>query len=468
MSEEPLQQFKDLLVNPRESLGVELKEWLDPASDEGKAKIAKACIALRNNDGGVLVVGIGDDGTPDSGNQPDDVRAAFHWDVVQGIVSKYSSEQFEVVVDFVEKDGVEYPIIRVPSGVETPVACKADLPGDGALLKTDRVYVRTLHANMTVSSSEVRWKDWEPLVRRCFDNREADIGAFVRRHLSGLDIEQLVTALRGQGARREISTSRERAVDFLDEGYGRFQQIIGERGTNFPVELGTSEASVVIEGDFASPDLTDQLLWRLESSTPRHTGWPPFAVTAKRYSTPAGPHVLEDGWQELLAAESGLEPVDFWRIEPRGRFYCVQTLMDDVEYGSPRPKPYTTIDFKLQIRYTTEVLSAAFSFAKVFGCAPEETKLAFAVRWRNLKGRTLSSWADLGHVFPVRGFLAPRGPAHQNEKTTSALIPLDTPLTALTPHVEELVQPLFALFDGLRLQTEDVEAIVQATLRSRV
>ncbi len=41
--------FNNLVLNPSESLSVEIKRWIDPQSKEGIAKIAKACIALRNN-----------------------------------------------------------------------------------------------------------------------------------------------------------------------------------------------------------------------------------------------------------------------------------------------------------------------------------------------------------------------------------------------------------------------------------
>ena len=54
------EELDALLADPRESLGVELKRWVDPKSDEGKAKIAKGCLALRNSGGGVFVVGFDD------------------------------------------------------------------------------------------------------------------------------------------------------------------------------------------------------------------------------------------------------------------------------------------------------------------------------------------------------------------------------------------------------------------------
>ena len=46
------EELKALVRNPREKLDVEIKQSIDPSTPEGIAKIAKACLALRNNDGG--------------------------------------------------------------------------------------------------------------------------------------------------------------------------------------------------------------------------------------------------------------------------------------------------------------------------------------------------------------------------------------------------------------------------------
>jgi len=63
-------------------------------------------LAIRNRNGGFPIIGF-DDKTlqPDAGNEPGDVRTAFHIDKIQGIVSRYTSELFEVVVGFGKRDG---------------------------------------------------------------------------------------------------------------------------------------------------------------------------------------------------------------------------------------------------------------------------------------------------------------------------------------------------------------------------
>ncbi len=181
-------RINNLITHPSESLNVELKRWIDPSSPEGIAKIAKGVIALRNRNGGYFVVGI-DDTTllPDTENAPLDVRASFHVDIIQGIVSKYASIAFEVQVGFALRDGQEFPVIGVPTGTTVPIACKKELKDrdNKQLLRVDSVYFRTLRANGMPSSSEAKAGDWTEIVDICFENREADIGRFLRRHLGG-------------------------------------------------------------------------------------------------------------------------------------------------------------------------------------------------------------------------------------------------------------------------------------------
>ena len=55
----------ELIKEPRETLDVEVKEWLDLADNDHRAGIAKETIALANHGGGYIVVGFKemDDGT---------------------------------------------------------------------------------------------------------------------------------------------------------------------------------------------------------------------------------------------------------------------------------------------------------------------------------------------------------------------------------------------------------------------
>ncbi len=63
----PDQQFpeyvKGYITNPRETLTCELKPWINPpAQDVHQVLLVKTCLALRNINGGVLLIGLSNDG----------------------------------------------------------------------------------------------------------------------------------------------------------------------------------------------------------------------------------------------------------------------------------------------------------------------------------------------------------------------------------------------------------------------
>ena len=55
-------RLEDLLIDPREGLDVEFKNWLDLDSDEHKAVLAKALMAIANHGGGFVVIGFDETG----------------------------------------------------------------------------------------------------------------------------------------------------------------------------------------------------------------------------------------------------------------------------------------------------------------------------------------------------------------------------------------------------------------------
>ena len=54
------ERLSDLLIDLREDLDFEIKNWLDLRNDnDAKAKFAKAALALANHGGGYIAVGLG-------------------------------------------------------------------------------------------------------------------------------------------------------------------------------------------------------------------------------------------------------------------------------------------------------------------------------------------------------------------------------------------------------------------------
>jgi hypothetical protein len=272
-SQPSLARIKALIDRPSESLACEIKTWLDLALPEHQVIVIRTLLALRNQNGGELVLGFNDKTLmPDQA--PADVSTRYHIDTLQGLVSRYASDRFEITMHWVDRDGQNYPVVSVPAGVQSPVAAKADLTTTGKSIAANDIYVRSLNANGIASTTKAKWNDWNDLVERCFDNREADIGRFLRRHLAGLASETLRGALTGLLDFASPALSWDAVVhEALDDGARRFVDAAKERPLELP-DIGWWEVALVITGPLASaPNPTREFLARLGASNPNLTGW---------------------------------------------------------------------------------------------------------------------------------------------------------------------------------------------------
>ena len=204
-----------------ETLDTELKFWIHLEDDREAALLARAALALRNNNGGQIVLGI-DDKTCRSIEPPaniGDIRETYHADKLNEMVGKYAATKFELRVDYKEYEGRLHPRIIIAGGIVAPVLTRRGFPG---LLRQNAVYVRTVSNGRVSSCEPVTSADWEKLINVCFDNREADVGRFLRRHLPAIS-EHL-------GLNKPLSpkpTPIDLAQQFLDIGRKRLEESEG-------------------------------------------------------------------------------------------------------------------------------------------------------------------------------------------------------------------------------------------------
>ena len=176
----------DLLVDPREALDLELKNWLDLRGDRHhKAILAKAVMALANHGGGFILLGFedGPDGVVEADNRPD-AMTAYSQDVVNGIVEHYCEPSFhcEVSVE-ASPAGSEFPVVKVPGGHRVPVRAKRSGPGESVFREND-IYVRKPGPRSEVPRSA---QEWDELLSRCLENRRDELASLMRRVLAGLE-----------------------------------------------------------------------------------------------------------------------------------------------------------------------------------------------------------------------------------------------------------------------------------------
>ena len=459
-------RIQELIERPGESLSVELKRWIDPDSPDGIAKIVKAALALRNHGGGYLIIGFDNDTlTPDTMNVPDNVRVKFHIDKIQGLVSRFASEPFEVKVEFPEIERQGYPVIVIPPDVKTPVASKSELVDNGdKLIKADTVYVRSLSANNTPSTTQAIWKDWPKIVEVCFDNREADIGRFLRRHLSGLNPEVIREFASAISQKTEPQPTLEDLLRrYLQESEGRYESIILERRLTLP-EHGAWEVALRFIGEIPPHSANSNFLSLLDSNNPNYTGWPVWLDSRGFRDQASKPFVMAGVWESMIVSlgTGWGDQVDFMRLDPNGKFYLRRAFEEDIPGSQQAHVPLKGLDFSLPVIRSAEAIAVGISFAKAMGCDSENTQLAYAFKWSKLRGRELVSWAN-----PSRHI--PHGKsAYQDEVSTFVRVPLETPLSALGDYVNKAVQPLFEIFDGFSLSKDVIEDLTQRLIQRKL
>jgi hypothetical protein len=449
-------QLHELVQHPTETLGVEIKRWLNPTDDVESAVVARALIALRNFDGGILILGLDNERSEPCPDPPNNVRELYHADKIQALVGKFARPPFEVEVHFIERDSSELPVFVVPGGVRAPVMARCTVrdPSGKPVLEQNAIYVRCL-ANNTVSSAKpVTPRDWEELFAKCFAHREADVGQFIQRHIPVLlrTFPNLVPSANETGTEDTITNSathQKEAFEFLDLGRERYEKRVAElQAANRLRQLpphGAWEVAFTITGCQLTFSATNEFLNRLFVNQPHYTGWPCWVDSRRLGNELAHPYPYEKGWEALIVRldqATFYNHIDFWRIEPRGRFYQRRALEDDIsaERGNQPLPPLKLLDFLLVIGRAAEAIAVGVQFVKGLGCDPTKTVLNFAFRWTKLQGRELACWAE-----PLRT-LFPGSTAVQNEVKSRVRVPLDTEPAKIFTYVREATRPVFEVF----------------------
>ncbi|KJC60485.1 hypothetical protein UP10_12795 [Bradyrhizobium sp. LTSPM299] len=457
----PQSRIDDLVARPSEGLPVEVKSWIDPTTPEGAAKIVRGCLAMRNHNGGFMIFGLNDQTLQvETAGRPANVRDAFHTDKIQQLVSRYAHETFEIEVAFAKRDGTEVPVIVVPDGIQYPVASKGDLVGsDGKkLVRIGDVYCRTLNANGRASTAVALPKDWRDLFDRCFENREADIGRFLRRHLGSS-----ADGLQPFGIKPHVSLQAQ-TLAFLGEGNSHFLQAASARNlTGVAHEMANGakfEVALIISPQKIGEMPTATFRQTLASANPNLTGWPMWLDSAGFRDETARPRVRDGTWQALIVSAQGgwSDHLDFQLFDPNGRFYLLGNLQDD---GGGRA-PGSVLDPIIAILRVAETIAVGLAFARALGWEPEDTTLAFAFRWSKLTGRKLESWANPGVYFSAYEKTA------TDTVTSYVEVPLDTPQSAIAPVVEAVVRQLFVQFGGYQLPSKAIEDWTRKLIERRL
>ena len=312
----------ELLVDLREDLDLEVKNWLDlKGNNEDKATFAKAALALANHGGGFIVLGFEETGKgmAEAANRPATLER-YNQDLINGIVQNYCDPPFHCAVHLVPNPkGATFPVVKIPGGHRVPVRARRAGP-DENIVQLNAIYVRKPGPRSEPPQSG---QEWEDLLSRCLGNRRDEMLGYIRGLLTGARMPQVEPAADEERLERWMTASFDRWSALIDP-------LPADVGPRFP--HGYHNFAYEIVGD-ARQTMLAQLPDVIRASAVRYTGWPPFS-----YPTREGiePYPI-DGAVECWLGGDTERPIerldahhsDFWRITPDGCAYLLRGYQED-------------------------------------------------------------------------------------------------------------------------------------------
>jgi hypothetical protein len=435
------ERLSDLLVDPREDLDFEVKNWLDlQNSNDDRATFAKAVLALANHGGGFIALGLveTDLGIVEAEGRPATLDR-YNQDLINGIVQNYCDPSFHCAVHIVANpDGVLFPVIVIPGGHRIPVRARRAGPQDN-IVENNAIYIRKPGPR---SETPQNAQDWDGLLGRCLRNRRDEMFDQIR---------DLITGAVPQVEQPEEPARLDEWIRTCFDRWRTLTQALPERvGPRFPHGYYNFAYEIIGERRHIS---AAQLPDVLRASVVRHTGWPPFW-----YPTRDGilPYPIEGSVECWLGGDTQTPAdtrdaahSDFWRINPEGFAFFLRGFQEDgAEIQRPGRSPIlpgTVFDIALPVWRIGETLLQAQRLSDNLFEGP--TSIRFVATYDGLEGRALASIDHLRHIRDGRI-------ARQNSITLSTHVDAQAIDTNLPEIVHPLLSPLYALFDFFELSSQ--------------
>lgn len=366
-----------LLAFPNESLTVEYKSWLVLSENSGRATLAKAAIALVNHGGGIVVLGMRENGAEGGAlsSQPRSEGAArYSQDDVNAAINRYAEPPFHCELSFADhpETGIEHAFVSVPGGMATPVMSTRDRPG---IIAARRCYIRKPGPR---SEEPFTAEEWRTLLDRCVRAGREDM----------LDAIRLI--VQGHAGVPPAAEARGQLLEFVSDARQRWQDLVDPlpAGDGAKMEHGHYELGFEIMGVAPTASATELRRRMDDAGTVDHSGWGPFVSIGRAPLAPRVVNGLIEAW--LGEPEEGgrtrtPEVSDFWRAHPDGRLFLLRGYHED---GLARFEPGACIDVALPIRRVGEAMLYVARLARHFAGDPS---IIVRSRYTGLHDRVLAS-----------------------------------------------------------------------------
>jgi Putative DNA-binding domain len=371
------EELRSLLEIPSESLSVEYKSWLDLTQNIGKATLAKAAIALANEGGGIIVLGMRED-TGDGGALRSQLRpsaiARYSQDDINAAIERYSDPAFHCGLMFAPHPltAHEHAFVVVPGGITVPVMCRRTCEG---VISQHRCYIRKPGPR---SEEPFTAEEWRGLLERCVQARRENM----------LDAIRLIVHGHGTPAQGEAVLHNALAT-FGDTARARWRQLVTDLPPDDDARMpnGRYEIEVEFIGTKNAGNATEMLRRMTEASRINHTGWGPFVLLTRE---PFEPRPIEGNVEAWIGypvkdrARRDPAHCDFWRAHPSGSLFLLRGYVED---SSDRVEPATIFDVTMPIWMVGEAMLYASRLARLFDSGDPD--IAIRCHYYGLRGRRL-------------------------------------------------------------------------------
>jgi hypothetical protein len=468
-------ELETLLQFPVEKLTVEYKSWLNLTENPGRATLAKAAIALANEGGGVIVLGMREDnaqgGALRSQPRPAEI-GRYSQDDINAAINRYADPQFHCELAFANYPGTgtEHAFVLVPGAMSVPVM---SVRGCEGVIAAQRCYVRKPGPR---SEEPFTAEEWRGVMERCIAARRENMLDAIRIIVQGhgsavtppvaMDVRQagnraVPNPVQGNENPARVVERVDALVEFERAALERWNGLI--RGLpeddDARMLLGRYEISFQLL-DVPAAASAGELVRRMTlASQVKHTGWGPFVQLGRREFEPriVGGNVeawLGQPMEDRVMRNSA--HCDYWRANPSGLFFLLRGHDEDTIEGI---EPGTIIDITLPIWRVGEALLYASRIARSYS---ENPRISVRCHYRGLNNRRLGAVDQMR-----RFFMDDTRVCHDADvrlSTTASAAELDDNLIEV---LHPLLVPLYERFRFFELPLELVRAEITRMRGSR-
>jgi len=378
-----IKDLEPLVTEPREDLDVEYKDWIDLSTNEHKAILAKAAIALVNHGGGFIVMGFADEPAGlISGSRPPTIPEVTQ-DAVNAAIRRYASPEFHCEVYAVPHpvSGVIHPVVAVPGTLIEPVMSTRDCSG---VLNRNRCYTRKPGPR---SEEPQTSEEWRSLLNRWVRAGREDMLEAIQSIVSGR-VEPIAVAPNVLADLRAFS----------EAARVRWQDLIADEPPNAPSRFpnGYYEMAFSLVGAVPAKGLAILQERLREARRIKLTGWTPFLEMSTPEWAPYPHENFVEAWVGRVAPNRPPQTIphsDFWRAAPEGKLYTIRGYSeDDLDSRAPGQ----VFDVTLPVWRIGEGILFAARLAKTF---EDVDAITIICRYTGLGGRQLVSVTGNRPVF---------------------------------------------------------------------